>query len=147
MDWIVRFMSKVRTTEDCWEWIAGCTPEGYGKFWINGKTDLAHRVAYRLHVGPIPHGLVLDHLCRNRRCVRPDHLEPVTHRTNLLRGDTLAAANVAKTHCRNGHPYSEVNTYIAPDGSRMCRLCMRASGRRRYWRLREAPRLRMGDPE
>ena len=138
MEWSERFMSKVRKTSGCWEWAAGRTPAGYGKFYLGGKTVLAHRVSYELHVGRIPKGLNLDHLCRNRACVNPAHLEPVTVRTNLLRGDTLAAANSVKTHCINGHEFNDANTYRVPDGSRMCRVCMRARDRARYWRLKNA---------
>jgi hypothetical protein len=129
-------MSKVRKGDGCWGWDAGHTPAGYAKFWRDGRTQLAHRLIYEHERGPIPDGLVIDHLCRNRGCVNPDHLEVVTTRTNLLRGDTLAAANVAKTHCRNGHEYDDANTYRAPDGQRMCRVCMRAHDRARYWRLK-----------
>jgi hypothetical protein len=114
---------------------------GYGKFWRDGKTVSAHRVAYELFVGPIPAGMQIDHLCRNRLCVRPEHLQLATVRENLLRGNTHAAANAAKTHCPAGHPYDEQNTYRPPDGSRMCKECMRAKDRRRYWRLKEAGQL------
>jgi hypothetical protein len=136
MEWRARFMSYIEQSPDCWNWTGGLTSRGYGKFWRDGRTVSAHRTSYELHVGPIPDGLHIDHLCRNRRCVRPDHLEPVTARDNLLRGDTLAAGNVAKTECANGHPYDDGNTYRAPDGSRMCRTCMRDRDRRRYWRLK-----------
>jgi hypothetical protein len=119
--------------------MAGLTSEGYGKFWLDGRAQLAHRIAYELNVGPIGDGLHIDHLCRNRACVRPDHLEPVTIRDNLMRGpSTLAAINAAKTHCRNGHEFDAVNTYRPTDGSRMCRECMRASDRRAYWRKKAA---------
>lgn len=84
----------------CWEWIGTLSSEGYGRF----EKDLAHRVSYRRSVGPIPEGLQLDHLCRNRRCVNPEHLEPVTGRINTLRGETLPAMNAAKTECIHGHP-------------------------------------------
>ena len=137
MDWVKRFWSKVDKDGDCWLWTAGKTPEGYGKFWLDGRTVLAHRIAYGLEHGAIPDGLHLDHLCRVRHCVR--HIEPVTVRENLLRGPTtLAAINAAKTHCRNGHEFTAANTYSPPDGSRMCRECMRASDRRAYWRKRAA---------
>ena len=96
---------------------------------FDGET--AHRVAYRLEVGPIPRGLVLDHLCRVRNCVRPDHLEPVTRGENVLRGETIPAANRAKTACKDGHDFDEENTYIAPNGHRGCRKC-RAAAQARY---------------
>lgn len=138
MHYADRFNAKISRGE-CWEWTGGLTPAGYGKFWLDGRTVLAHRLSYELHVGPIPPGMQLDHLCRRRSCVRPDHLQPVTIRDNLLRGvDTLAALNVAKTHCRNGHEFTDANTYRPPDGSRVCRECQRAKDRRRYWKARAA---------
>jgi hypothetical protein len=134
VDWEARFRSKIQRGDYCWQWTGSVARRiGYGKFWRDGKTLSAHRVAYELFVGPIPDGLQLDHLCRNRLCVRPEHLQLVTVRENLLRGHTHAAANAAKSHCPAGHPYDERNTYRAPDGSRMCRPCMRERDRRRYW--------------
>lgn len=108
---------------------AGKDRDGYGQLKVkrpDGRegTERAHRVVYELMVGPIPEGMILDHLCRNRWCVRPDHLEPVTHRTNIFRGEGLAPANAAKTHCPQGHEYSPENTYAYNDGRvRMCRRC------------------------
>jgi hypothetical protein len=118
-----RFWAKVDKTESCWVWTASKDTKGYGKLTLRQRTYRAHRVAYEYLVGPISDGLQLDHLCRNRRCVRPDHLEPVTSRENLLRGDTVNARLAAKTHCDSGHPFDEVNTYRAPDGTRHCRKC------------------------
>lgn len=113
----------------CWNFTGGKIGGGYG--FIQHYTDegttyrsVAHRVAYELLVGPIPPGLQLDHLCRNRACVRPDHLEPVTCRENLLRGETSAARNAAKTRCQNGHEFTAENTYVNPSGgTRTCRTC------------------------
>jgi hypothetical protein len=138
MDWVERYWSYVDKSGDCWLWTGGRTPEGYGKFWLNGKTVLAHRVAYALERGRLPDtGHQLDHTCRVRSCVRIHHLESVSVRENLLRGPTTQAAiNSAKTHCRNGHEYTDANTYRPPDGSRMCRVCARAKDRRAYWRKR-----------
>jgi len=96
---------------------------GYGKVNIDGKAKLAHRVVYEALVGPIPEGLQLDHLCRNRACVNPAHLEPVTQRVNILRGTGTAAVHAAKTHCINGHPFDEANTYLYQGNKRMCRRC------------------------
>lgn len=126
---IQRFEDKVAVAgaDECWLWTAGCDPDGYGHFKLNGKTVRAHRLAYELAVGPIPDGLQIDHVkkrgCRHKNCVNPRHLEPVTCRENLARGDTLNAANVAKTHCPEGHKYTLENTYINPRGARVCRIC------------------------
>lgn len=115
----------------CWPWTASTTLEGYGKLSTGGHSGrlvLAHRTAYEIMVGPIPVGLHLDHLCRVPPCCNPGHLEPVTHRENILRGIGPSALNARKTHCPSGHPYSSDNTYIFPrNGSRQCRIC-----RRRY---------------
>lgn len=121
-----RFWEKVDKSQECWVWTASKVHDGYGRFWSGGRVLLAHRVAYELEVGPIPDGLSLDHLCKNRACVRPDHLEPVTHTENIRRGEP---AN--RTHCRKGHPYDESNTYRYK-GRRYCRACNRETQRRRY---------------
>lgn len=116
----------------CWEWTAARTREGYGRFGLHGRRRQAHRVVYQWLVGPVPDGMVLDHLCRNRACVRPDHLEPVTDKVNVLRGEGPAPRNASKTHCLAGHPYDEENTYRRPDGCRDCRACKRLRERVRY---------------
>ncbi len=128
-----RFWMKFQRNPDsgCWEWTAGKNSTGYGQFYFHLRLERAHRVAYTLLVGPIPEGLAIDHLCRNRGCVNPSHLEPVTNRENLLRGDTLPAANVRKTHCPQGHAYDEANTYITKRGLRMCKACSRERDKRR----------------
>jgi hypothetical protein len=97
---------------------------------------MVHRWVYEQLVGPIPAGLVLDHLCRNPACVRPMHLEPVTQQENILRGQGLAAANAVKTECSRGHPYTEANTYRRPDGYRDCRECVNLRSRERNERRR-----------
>lgn len=124
-----RFWSKVdvRDDDDCWLWRAG-TKGGYGQFGIGSRTDGskrsigAHRYAYELLVGAVPDGLELDHLCRVRYCVNPAHLEPVTHRENTLRGDTIVARHALTTHCPQGHPYDAQNTRLY-QGRRYCRTC------------------------
>lgn len=137
-----RFWAKVdwREPDECWEWQGSLQRHGYGHIYI-GKIDgskrfrSAHRVAYELEVGPIPDGLVLDHLCRNPICVNPSHLEPVTQRINLLRGETVPARRAAKTHCKRGHPFDEENTRIDKKGRRVCRTCASDRQRERKARL------------
>ncbi len=130
-----RFWVKVDLTGDCWEWTASKNKKGYGRFRFQGETRLAHRVAYEMIVGPIPFGLTLDHLCRNHGCVRPEHLEPVTQRVNVERGDGLAAlarTHISKTHCPKNHPYDEGNTRVTKQGWRRCRTCENAANLARY---------------
>lgn len=108
---------------DCWEWLGSRDSKGYGQTEIEGKLRRAHRVVYEHEIGPIPDGLVLDHLCRNPNCVNPAHLEPVTQRINILRGEGFAAVNARKTHCKRGHLFDEANTRIRANGNRGCRTC------------------------
>lgn len=123
----------------CWLWSAADDSHGYGyafsrAYW---KQIKAHRLSYELFVGPVPEGKELDHKCRVRCCVNPQHLEPVTHLENVRRGEggkAGAAFQRSKTHCRSGHPYDESNTYRHVDKhgqeKRHCRECMRQSCRR-----------------
>jgi hypothetical protein len=134
-----RFWPKVdrRSPAECWEWTAARFVRGdrnygpqYGAFSVGGRMRQAHRVAYELTVGPIPAGMTLDHLCRNKGCVNPHHLEPVTNRENILRGDGETARNARKTHCKRGHEFTTENTYIVPSsGGRVCRTCRDAYNR------------------
>lgn len=119
-----------------WLWTASLI-RGYGQFRVNHRPAYAHRYAYEHLVGPVPEGLELDHLCRVRRCVNPDHLQPVTHRQNVLRGDSPTADNAVKTHCPTGHPYDEANTYRRDDGHRKCRACNRRMSAAAYARRRQ----------
>lgn len=122
--------------DGCWEWTGSINNKGYGRTSVKRRPVYAHRVAYELCVGPIPDGHELDHLCRNPRCVNPEHLEPVTHRVNLLRGQSPMAHQARQTHCLRGHPFDAENTYHRPDREgRQCRTCNR---------LRQARRLRQG---
>jgi hypothetical protein len=122
-----RFWEKVdrRGPDECWPWRASVGTHGYGVLGLGGHgTTTAPRFAYELLVGPIPAGLTIDHLCRNRRCVNPAHLEVVTRGENVLRGESTPARNVRKTHCKRGHEFTPENTYITPKGSRECRACI-----------------------
>lgn len=137
----LRFWEKILVNDDCWIWTGATSGgSGYGRIGVGSRSDSTrrtvgcHRFAYEALVGPIPDGLLLDHLCRNRLCANPGHLEPVSSRENTLRGKTLAAAQVTRTHCPHGHPYSGPNLYQRPCGRRACRTCMRSAGRRHYWR-------------
>jgi len=121
----------------CWIWQGSIGAGGYGKLWRKGKTLLAHRWIYEKDVGPIPEGLTLDHLCRQRDCVNPAHLEPVTTKENLRRGESPSARIARKTHCKRGHEFTTDNTYIGAGGRRCCRSCMRAKSRE-YQRRKRA---------
>jgi len=110
--------------DECWVW-RWASSGGYGQVTINGRRLLTHRAAYELLIGPIPAGLVIDHLCKNPGCVNPAHLEPVTQRENVLRGLSPSALCAVKTECPQGHPYDEKNT-ITRKGYRYCRTCQRA---------------------
>lgn len=124
-----RFMEKVDRTGDCWIWTASLDASGYGKFMsksrnVGGRTIHAHRWSYEHFVGPIPPGLTLDHLCRNKSCVNPAHLEPCTIGENTRRSPTtLPGSNVRKTHCPQGHPYAGDNLIINVRRGRPNRRC------------------------
>jgi hypothetical protein len=112
----------------CWLWTGSTDPHGYGHIRGDWGHSLVatHRLAYELTVGPIPEGLQLDHLCRRPACCNPAHLEVVTQRENILRGEGLAAKAAKRTHCPQGHSYSGENLYITTRGTRVCRICSRA---------------------
>jgi hypothetical protein len=140
----VRFWEKVdKQPEGCWLWTAGLSRSGYGKFWTeDGRSVRSHRWSYEQVHGQIPDALQLDHLCRNRACVNPDHLEAVTAWVNTMRSSAPSVANAEATHCPKNHPYDAENTYLippskwAPNGGRACRAC-RAEACRRH-RARKA---------
>ncbi len=125
-----RIESKIRQNPvtGCWEWTACITSTGYGRIWDGRRADWAHRVVYVAIRGRIPTGLVLDHLCRVRHCVNPDHLEPVTDAENTSRGDcpdVTRERHRAKRWCKRGHPLFGNNLYRNPNGRRVCRTCRR----------------------
>lgn len=126
----LRFWRHVAITPGCWLWLAHLTEDGYGRFSDeNHRQVYAHRWSYETLVGSVDDGLELDHLCRVRNCVNPSHLEPVTKRENMIRGESFAAVNARKTHCDYGHEFTPDN--LAPDtkGRRICRECARRRNR------------------
>jgi hypothetical protein len=154
--WVTRFSAKIHLSGSCWLWTAYTMRRGYGRFGHAGKIYLAHRAVYEGMVGEIPPGLELDHLCRNRNCVNPLHLEPVTRKENVRRG--LAGKHTshlvgdnnpqgAKTHCPAGHVYSADNTYIAKTKkggiNRQCILCRNEKCRKWYLSHREVKNPRV----
>jgi hypothetical protein len=134
---------KLDTRSGCWVWQAASKGHGYGAIWVTsgtgvGQQMLAHRVGYELYIGPVPDGMQLDHRCRNRACVNPAHLEPVTCEQNLKRSPrTWATRNTAKTHCPQGHEYTLDNTRLDQNGGRYCRACARAKAAARRARQRQ----------
>lgn len=124
---INKFWDRVQKSTNCWMWSGSMNVEGYGRIYRKGTTYKAHRLSYMINKGPIPSGLVLDHLCRTKGCVNPDHLEAVTPRENVIRGIGPSAINSAKDVCHNGHQFDNKNTRISSyDGQRVCRTCHNA---------------------
>ena len=125
----------------CWLWTGCLSKAGYGQMSVHGKLNYAHRISYEVFIGPIPLGLHIDHKCRVRACINPRHLEPVTHAENVRRGDAGKVTGLrgkAMTHCKNGHEFTEKNTYInIGTGDRVCRTCrmllMRERRKSRKW--------------
>jgi HNH endonuclease len=125
---LARLLRSCRFEGDCWIWTGSACTGGYGHLRLGGwrhyrprQTILVHRLSYELHKGSIPDGLTIDHLCRQRRCFNPNHLDAVTMRENTMRSDAVTAVHARKTHCPAGHPY------VLISGRRSCRICRRAS--------------------
>lgn len=128
-----KFSSRFEIIGECWVWKTNLNSKGYGRCWYKGSTYQAHRVIFELFYGEISEGLEIDHLCKNRACVNPDHLEAVTHRENIRRGDSgLPKRNM--THCHKGHPLSGDNLYKYKN-MRHCRECVRYN--KKQFRLRK----------
>lgn len=134
---------RVRVVGECWEWTGYIKPNGYGevqfrKIVLGQRRWYAHRLSYVLFKGNIDPTKEIDHLCRNRKCVNPEHLESVTHKENLFRGNTLVRSRMMQTHCKRGHIFDESNTYhqISGNGVRACKRCRSAFEIRRYWKNR-----------
>lgn len=130
-----KYAQRIDMTAGCWIWLGTRSTRGYGRIFQGGKPLQAHRVIYELLVGPIPIGMTIDHLCRNRLCVNPSHLEPVTDRVNRMRGMSPPAISARRNHCARGHEYTLESTRIN-DGARVCRVCDR-----------EQTKARRKDPE
>jgi len=143
-----RLEAKIVKGPGCWTWMGSHDPEGYGKISVRSRMTNAHRIAYQIYVGPIPEAYEVDHLCRNRGCVNPAHLEAVPKPVNIARGEGAAARYARRTHCKHGHEYTPANTRLSRTGTRQCRECERLRTRRRWaedpegMRRRERARVR-----
>lgn len=136
-DVLRRFWSKVEKTTSCWIWKGTHFSKGYGAFSITlgkyrSKNVLAHRFSYALVRGPILNNLQIHHICNNTLCVNPAHLEAVSLKENVLRGNGITALNARKVFCKNGHLLQGENLYIKPSGLRICRICRRELDRKYY---------------
>ncbi len=143
---ISRFMNKIQKTNNCWIWQGATNDVGYGYFSLNGTTFTAHKISYELFKEEIIKGLQIDHLCRNRKCVNPQHLEVVTQQENIRRGESgnhgnhskgESHYNSKKTHCIRGHEYTTKNTLVMKNG-RTCRACIKIRKDIRNKRLQNA---------
>jgi HNH endonuclease len=126
------FWNRVDASGDCWLWTGRLRASGYSEVRLYPLEErLVHRVAWFLLCGPVPAGLTLDHLCRVRHCVNPDHLEPVTQQENNRRSQSRSAKLGRQVKCRRGHDFDKANTYVNVQGKRRCRACQRILERQR----------------
>jgi hypothetical protein len=134
-----RLKSRIIISGECWEYRNSANETGYGAIAYQGRMQNAARVSYVLFVGTLPYGYEPDHLCRNRACVRPDHLEGVPKRVNILRGESPIAKQARQTHCKNGHEFTPENTIRESASKRKCRECRKAFDRRRRATRKNGP--------
>jgi len=134
-----RIFSKIEITDSCWNWIGNKNGQGYGRVRFRGPKALVYRIMYAWIYGPIPNPKVanrdipiLDHICENKACVNPSHLRLVSHRFNMLRGNSVSSINARKTHCKNGHPLPSTKNKF---GKRPCKICDATFAREKYRRV------------
>ena len=125
-------------SDSCWQWIGARQPTGYGQLWNGTRPEQAHRISYRIYVGQIPENMEIDHKCRNPSCINPAHLEPVLHKENIYRSNTIMGINARKTSCKRGHPLEGHNLVISSVGTRQCRTCINMHARNAKRKRREA---------
>lgn len=138
-----RFTEKVQINTGCWIWTGCILKNGYGQGYWDGKKNYAHRISYQIYKGEIPAGLVIDHLCRVRACVNPDHLEVVTNAVNIQRGlkSSVHGYRSNQTHCKNGHEFNPENTRMRQKGkclTRICQPCVVARNKKHYAKIKLA---------
>ncbi len=137
----LRAKITINSSNGCWEWQASLTTNGYGQIMVDKRKCYAHRIAYEVFVGEIPSDLEIDHLCCNKRCINPQHLETVTSRENTARHFNNWIDARSASHCKRGHEYTAANTLKRPNGGRACRTCSVVSNRRSVQRAEALPRL------
>jgi len=137
-----RFYSKIKFNEEtwCWDWVGTTLQRGYGHFKLKRKIWRSHRLSYLIHKGDLIEGLTLNHLCRNRKCCNPDHLEQITSKENILCGESFSAVNKRKTHCKRGHEFTEENTINLSRNRRECRKCRKLHDHNKYYKDLEKSR-------
>lgn len=135
-----RLLEKIEKQKDsdCWLFTGSKLPSGYGILWNGERPTGAHRISFLLYNGEIPAGTEIDHICNNRACVNPSHLQAISHKENILKSSSLMGVNSRKTHCKRGHPLDGENLHLTPLGSRQCKECMRMHARNAKARKRNA---------